>query len=113
MIVKTCLHIVQHRQILKQTDVLEGPGNAGLVYFRGFPAGNVDSCQLNASCIRLIYACQQIENSGLTGSVGTDETVKLSFLLNFSAKRSRITTNWGAELNSMARISTIAYISIR
>lgn len=51
MIVKTCLHIVQHRQILKQTDVLEGPGNTGLVYFRGFPAGNVDSCQLNASCI--------------------------------------------------------------
>ena len=80
MIVKTCLHIVQHRQILKQTDVLEGPGNAGLVYFRGFPAGNVDSCQLNASRIRLIYACQQIENSGLTGSVGTDETVKLSLL---------------------------------
>ena len=78
MIVKTCLHIVQHRQILKQTDVLEGPGNAGLVYFRGFPAGNVDSCQLNASRIRLIYACQQIENSGLTGSVGTDEAVKLS-----------------------------------
>ena len=78
MIVKARLDIVQHGQILKQTDVLEGPGDSGLVYFRGFLAGNVDSRQLNASRVRLIYACQQIENSGLTGSVGTDETVKLS-----------------------------------
>ena len=78
MIVKACLDVIQHGQILKQTDVLEGPGYAGLVYFRGSLTGNVDTCQLNASRIRLIYACQQIENGGLAGSVWSDKTVKLS-----------------------------------
>ena len=77
MIVKARLDIVQHGQILKQTDVLEGPGDSGLVYFRGFLAGNVDSRQLNASRVRLIYACQQVENGGLTGSVWSDKAVKL------------------------------------
>ena len=62
LIVQTGLYIIQHRQILKQTDILECSCNTGLVDLnRMHASGNVLPVEQNTSGIRLVYTGQQIE----------------------------------------------------
>ena len=80
MVVQSRLYIVQHGQILKQTDILERPCNPCLIDLRGLSSRYIDAVQLYASCIRLIYARKQIEDRGLSGAVRPDQAIELPFI---------------------------------
>ena len=80
MIVQSGLYIIQHRQILKQTDILKGSGNTGFIDIYGFLPCNILSVQDDTSVVRLVYTGQQIEYRGFTGSVRSDQAIKLPLL---------------------------------
>ena len=80
MIMKACFYIVQHRQFLKQTNILKGSCSAGLIDFNGAPACYVHTVQLNASGIGLVYTCQKVKHRGLSSSVRAYKAIKLPLL---------------------------------
>ena len=80
MIVKSCLYIVQHTHLMEQTDILECSGNSRFVDINGTLSGDILPVQIDNSLIRLIHTCKKIKDCSLTGTVRTDQTIKLSFL---------------------------------
>ena len=80
MVMKAGFDIVQNRKLLEQADVLEGSCNPGPVDVNGALSRNVGIIQHDLSGIRLVHAGQKVEYGCLSGAVGADQTVELSFL---------------------------------
>ena len=79
MIMQPYFYIVYHRQILEQSNILEGSCNSCLIDFDGLFTGNILSIQRNNTLCGLIYTCQKVEYGGLTCTVGTDQSVQGTF----------------------------------
>ena len=73
----THLHIVLRGHICKQADILECTGDAHTGHLAGLHTLCVDAFEQHRTAGRLINTGQQIENGGLTGTVGTDQTGNL------------------------------------
>ena len=67
------LHVVFHREVVEQADVLEGPGDARPVDLGGVHAVGVFAVQQNGALGGLIDLGQQVEDGGFAGAVGADE----------------------------------------
>ena len=72
-LVEAHLHIVDDGQLLEQPDVLEGAGHAHPVDLIGLLPGGGHTIDEDGAAGRLIHVGQQVEHSGLTGTVGADE----------------------------------------
>ena len=72
-LVEAHLHIVDDRQLLEQPDVLEGAGHAHPVDLIGLFARRGHSIDQDGAAGGLVHVGQQVENGGLTGTVGADE----------------------------------------
>ena len=79
MIVKSYFYIVKNRHILEKTDILESSCDSGLVDLDGAFSCNVLAVQFNDSLCWLVYACEKVEHRCLTGTVGSDQSIELSF----------------------------------
>lgn len=75
LVVKTYLNIVDYGQILEQTDVLKGSCNTVLIDFNVFASGNILAVQTDNAFIGLVNAGKKVEYGGLSGTVGTYQTV--------------------------------------
>ena len=71
------LHVVQHRHIGEQADVLEGPGNAQLGDLEGAHALGVDSVDQHGTPGGLVNTGKQVENGGFARAVGADQATDL------------------------------------
>ena len=76
-IMHTRFDIIQDTQIRKQTDILEGTGNPGLVRLDRIQSGKILPIHLDGAAGRLIDLCQHVEHSCLAGAVRTDQAVYL------------------------------------
>ena len=74
-----------HRQVAKQTDVLEGTGNAQLCCLVRLHIRDILSHKSNLSAICMINTGDGIKDGRFSGSVGTDEPVSHAFF-NFQAE---------------------------
>ena len=70
---QTDLDVVQNGHIRKQTDILEGSGNAQLVDLVYRHSLDVDAVDQHGAAGGLIDAGEQIENGGLARAVGADQ----------------------------------------
>src|SRR5687768_12713508 len=67
-------HIVEHAEVRKESDVLKRACNSGCRNLVWFSADQLLRRETDLPAIRLIHAGQQVEDSRLAGSVGTDES---------------------------------------
>ena len=74
------LYIVQNRHVIEQTDVLEGTGHAGLADQVRALAGDILAVQDDIAFGGGIHTGEHVEYGGLTGAVGADQTVQMTFL---------------------------------
>ena len=74
------LDIVQDRQVGKQADVLEGPGDAPLRDLIGFEADQAFAVELHLAGSRFIDAGHQVEGGGLAGAVRADQADQLALV---------------------------------
>ncbi len=74
LVVQADLHVVLHTQVVKQADVLEGPGDAGPVDLGSAHAVGVLPVEKDGALGGLIHLGEQVEHGGLAGAVGADET---------------------------------------
>ena len=72
-VVQADLHVVLHGQGGEQPDILEGPGDAGLVHLHGVHAGGLLAVEEDGAPGGLIDLGQQIEDGGLARAVGADQ----------------------------------------
>ena len=80
MVVKTDLYIVQHTQLLKQTDILEGSCDACLIDLDGLFTGNILSVQNESRPPSGLYTpVSRLKIVVFTSAVRSDQTVELSF----------------------------------
>ncbi|CDE32296.1 unknown [Ruminococcus sp. CAG:90] len=79
VIVKSYFYIVKNRHILEKTDILEGSGDSGFVDLDGAFSGDVLAVQSNDSFCWFVYTCEKVEYRCLTGTVGSDQSIELSF----------------------------------
>ena len=73
LVVEAHLHVVLHGEVVKETDVLEGPGDAHAADLGRGLAGGVRPVQQDGPPGGLVHLGQQVEDSGLSGPVGADE----------------------------------------
>ena len=59
--------------VVEQADVLEGPGDAGLVHLHGVHAMGVLSVQEDGTVGGLVDLGEQVKHGGLSRAVGADE----------------------------------------
>ena len=79
MIVQSYLYIVKNRHILEKTDILEGSRDSGPVDLNGAFSCDVLAVQSDDSFCWLVYTCEKVEYRCFTGTVGSDQSVELSF----------------------------------
>lgn len=79
LIVKPHFYIIQNTQIFKETDILECSCDACFTDIDGLFPCDIFPVQDHLSCIRSVNSCQQVKDSCLTRSVGTDQPVKFFF----------------------------------
>ena len=65
--------VVQHRQVLEQLDVLEGPGNSQFGNAVGFHAQETVTAEADRTLLRVVDAVETIEDRGLACSVWPDD----------------------------------------
>ena len=73
LVVEADLHVVLHRQVVEQADVLEGTGDARLVHLGGGHAVGVLAVEEDGAPGGMVHLGQQVENRGLARAVGADE----------------------------------------
>ena len=78
MLGKSDLYVVDNRHVLEKPDVLEGSGDSGVVDLDGALTSDVLAVKPDDSFVWLIYACQKVENCGLSGAVRSDKSVELA-----------------------------------
>ena len=66
--------VFRHGQVAEQTDILKGPGDAGLIHLGCGHAVGVLAVQHNGARCGLVHLCQQVEYSGFSRPVGADES---------------------------------------
>ena len=66
-------HVVLHAHGVEQADVLEGPGDAGLVHLHGVHAMGVLSVQEDGTVGGLVDLGEQVKHGGFSRAVGADE----------------------------------------
>ena len=79
MIMKPYFNIIQHRKLFEKTDVLEGPGNSGLVDLNSAFSGNVLAIQTDDSLRWFVHTCKEVKYSSLSCTVRSDQTIELTF----------------------------------
>ena len=77
VVVQAQLHVVLHGEVVEQTDVLEGTGDARLVHLDGIHVVGVHAVQQNGAPGGLVHLGEQVKDSGLARAVGADETGNL------------------------------------
>ena len=82
---KSYFYIIQYAHLFEQTDILKGSGNACLIDISNLLSGNIFSIQKDFSGIRFIDSGQKIEDGSLSGSVWSDQSIKL-FLFDGNVK---------------------------
>ena len=78
-IVESHLYIVQNTQIFKKADILERSCDTGLADIDSLFPCDIFPVQVHFSCIRFVHSCQQVKDSCLPRSVGSDQPVKFFF----------------------------------
>ena len=73
VVVEAQLHVILHREVVKQADVLKGTGNARPVHLDGVHAVGVLAVQEDSAPCGLIDLGEQVEHSGLARAVGADQ----------------------------------------
>ncbi|OIQ70080.1 hypothetical protein GALL_483130 [mine drainage metagenome] len=71
-------NIVEHGKIWKQGDVLEGAADADFRDPVRWPPQDTLALQLNIARARLVESAQAVEERGLAGAVGSDQTKDLT-----------------------------------
>ena len=66
--------VFRHGQVAEQTDILKGPGDAGLIHLGCGHAVGVLAVQHNGARCGLVHLCQQVEYGGFSRPVGADES---------------------------------------
>ena len=79
LVMQAHLHVVQHRHILEQTDILKCSCNTCFVDVNRLLTCNILAIQFDNSLIWLIHTCQKVEYRCFTGSVRSDQSVKFPF----------------------------------
>ena len=74
------LDVVQHRHVVPQPDVLEGPGHAQGCDLVRFHAARVDAADFDGPGRGLVEAADKVEDRRLAGAVGPDEGAHLAAL---------------------------------
>ena len=74
LIVQTDLDVVLHRHGVEQADVLEGTGNTHAVDLVDRLARGVLTVEQDGAVRGLVHLGEQVEDRGLTGTVGSDQT---------------------------------------
>ena len=69
--------IFLYGQVVKQANILEGTGDTRPIHLRGGHIVGIPAIQQNCAVSGLVNLGQQIENRGLTSTVGADETGNL------------------------------------
>ena len=85
MIMKPYLDIVQYRQSLEQTNILERSGNSGLVDINRFLSYDILSIQCNDSFCRFIYSGKKVKYRRFSGPIRSDQPIQAPFF-NFHMK---------------------------
>ena len=85
-IVKPHLHVIQHAELLEQTDILKCSGNSRLADINRLLPGNIRSVQEHLSAVRFIHTGQKVKHRRLPGPIRSDQPVKF-FFLNRNIKR--------------------------
>ena len=73
LVVQADAHVVLHRHVAEQSDVLERAGNAQLVGLDGVHAGGVLAVDHDGAHRGLIDLREQVEHGGLARAVGADQ----------------------------------------
>ena len=72
------LNVILHRHGIEQADVLEGTGNTHAVDLIDRLARGVLAVEQDGTVRGLVHLGEQVEDRGLAGTVGADETGDLS-----------------------------------
>ena len=73
VLVEAHLHVLLHRQVAEEPDVLEGPGHAHVVELDGGLARRVPAVHHDGAPGGLVDLGQEVEHGGLPRAVGPDE----------------------------------------
>ena len=65
---------------MEQTDILDCSGDSRLVDINGTLSVDIMSVKIHDSLVRLGHTCKKVKDCSLTGTIRTDQTIKLSFL---------------------------------
>ena len=79
MVVQSYFYVIDHGQILEQSDILESSCNTRLVDVDSLFAGDILAIQGNNSLCGFIYTGQQIKYGGFSGTIGTDQSIQCTF----------------------------------
>ena len=77
---QTHQNVTNHGHVIKQTDILEGTGNALMVDGLLTAAGQIFTIQEETAGSGFVHTGQHIEHGGLTGTVGSNQTIQLFFM---------------------------------
>ena len=80
LVVHTDFNVVHNRHFAKEADVLECTGDTPLVDLLGCQILHLCTIQIEGAGGGLVYAGQQVEDGGFTGTIGADQTVDLILL---------------------------------
>ena len=72
------LYVVDHGKLLEKPDILKGSCDSRPVYLDGTFSGDIRSVQKDLPFVRLVDTGQEIEDGCFSGSVGTDQPIKLA-----------------------------------
>src|SRR5215469_4478253 len=72
--------VLQHRHIVEEPDILEGPGNTPPEYPIRGKAVDRPTIEAHLTAIRLVYPGDEIEDGGLSGAVRADDAEDLAFV---------------------------------
>jgi hypothetical protein len=72
-------HIVEHAQAVKESDILEGPGDPQSGHLVGLFLGDLRVQEADAAAGGQIGTGDHVEAGGLARAVGTDQAYQLAF----------------------------------
>ena len=79
LVVKADAHIVLHRHVAEQADILKRAGDAEPVGLHGIHARGVASVEKDGAHRGLVYLGQQVKHGGLARAVGADQARDFRF----------------------------------
>ena len=79
MIMQTSLYIVQYGHIFKESNILECSCDSCFINIDNTSSGDILTIQLDNSLCWLINTCKKIKYGCFSGTVWSDQTIKLAF----------------------------------